>query len=127
MERETVATLRGLNVSLPDLRAPALGYSGGQRQALAFARAMRASSQLLILDEPTAALGLDERRRVIDTVRHLRAERAMSVLLITHNLEEMRELATRVCILRNGRFVGSVAAASASDSDVVSMITGAQR
>jgi D-xylose transport system ATP-binding protein len=126
MERETIATLKNLNVTLPDLKAPTAGYSGGQRQALAFARAVRASSQLLILDEPTAALGVGERRRVIETLKRLRHERGVTVLLITHNLEEMRELASRVFVLRNGRHAGSLDIDAATDSDIVGLITGAQ-
>jgi simple sugar transport system ATP-binding protein len=125
MERQTRETLAELGVRIPDLHATSRSYSGGQRQALAFARAVRASSRLLILDEPTAALGVEERENVVRTVKRLRRERGIAILLITHNLEEMRQLADRAVILRRGRLAGSVSLADASDAEVVGHITGA--
>jgi ABC-type sugar transport system ATPase subunit len=126
MEQETRRTLADLKVNLPDLRAASAGLSGGQRQALAFARAVRAASQLLILDEPTAALGVEERGRVVETVKRLRADRGMAVLLITHNLVEMRELADRVIVLRRGEIAGEAELADVDDDRIVSLITGAR-
>jgi ABC-type sugar transport system ATPase subunit len=126
MERETRATLQELSVNVPDLKAATAGLSGGQRQALAFARAARASSRLLILDEPTAALGVEERRRVIETVDRLRKERGMAVLLVTHNLVEMRQLADRVVVLRRGEHAGTARLADVDDDHVVGLITGAR-
>lgn len=124
MERETQATLAELGVTIPDLRATSRSYSGGQRQVLAFARAAGARSRLLILDEPTAALGVEESANVVRTVRRLRAERGISVLLITHNLEEMRQIADRAVVLRRGRNAANLSLATASDDDVVRSITG---
>lgn len=124
MEKTTVETLRDLGVNVPDMRAAANKFSGGQRQALAFARAARAKSKLLILDEPTAALGVEESANVIRTVQRLRRERNMTVLLITHNLEEMRAIADRAVILRRGRHVGSVNLDDTSDDEIVGRITG---
>jgi ABC-type sugar transport system ATPase subunit len=124
MEHETFATLSGLGVAIPDLKATSRSFSGGQRQALAFARAARAESRLLILDEPTAALGVEESANVVRTVQRLRRERGMAVLLITHNLEEMRALADRAVILRRGRNAGNLILADATDDDVVGRITG---
>jgi D-xylose transport system ATP-binding protein len=121
---ETRRTLDQLGVRIPDLHATAASYSGGQRQALAFARAARANSRLLILDEPTAALGVEESANVVATVRRLREERGIAVLLITHNLEEMRKIADRAVVLRRGRLVGTVPLAEADDDRIVSMITG---
>ena len=124
MERETRDTLLGLGVTIPDLRATSRSYSGGQRQALAFARAARAESRLLILDEPTAALGVEESANVVRTVQRLRAERGMAVLLITHNLEEMRALAERAVVLRRGRNAGELDLTRSTDDEVVGRITG---
>jgi ABC-type sugar transport system ATPase subunit len=126
MEAQTRETLATLSVRLPDIKAATAGLSGGQRQALAFARAVRASSRLLILDEPTAALGVEERARVIETVKRLRTERDMSVLLITHNLVEMRELADRVVVLRRGRYGGTAQVPDVDDDRIVALITGAR-
>jgi ABC-type sugar transport system ATPase subunit len=124
MELETRDTLLSLGVTIPDLRATSRSYSGGQRQALAFARAARAESRLLILDEPTAALGVEESANVVRTVQRLRAERGMAVLLITHNLEEMRALAERAVVLRRGRNAGELDLAHSTDDEVVGRITG---
>ncbi len=124
MRRETVATLADLGVTIPDLGITSRSYSGGQRQALAFARAARARSRLLILDEPTAALGVEESANVIRTVQRLRRERGMAVLLITHNLEEMRVLADRAVILRRGRNAGNFMLANTDDDAIVACITG---
>jgi simple sugar transport system ATP-binding protein len=121
---ETRRTLEQLGVRIPDLQATASSYSGGQRQALAFARAARARSRLLILDEPTAALGVEESASVVATIRRLRQERGVAVLLITHNLEEMRKIADRAVVLRRGRLVGTVPLTEADDDRIVSMITG---
>ena len=125
MERATRATLADLGVTIPDLRATSRSYSGGQRQVLAFARAAAARSRLLILDEPTAALGVEESANVVRTVRRLRDERGVAVLLITHNLEEMRALADRAVVLRRGRNAADLTLDTASDDDVVRSITGA--
>ena len=125
MERRTRETLSALGVRIPDMHATSRSYSGGQRQALAFARAIRANSRLLILDEPTAALGVEERESVVQTVKRLRRERDIAILLVTHNLEEMRQLADRAVILRRGRLVGEVILADAADEEVVGHITGA--
>ena len=124
MERETAATLAGLGVVIPNLKAASHSYSGGQRQALAFARAARALSRLLILDEPTAALGVEESAKVVRTVKRLRRDSGIAVLLITHNLEEMRAIADRAVILRRGRKVGDLRLSDATDDEVVGRITG---
>jgi ABC-type sugar transport system ATPase subunit len=127
MVEETRHTLEQLGVRIPDLSATASSYSGGQRQALAFARAVRSRSRLLMLDEPTAALGVEESANVVATVRRLREERGMAVLLITHNLEEMRKIAHRAVVLRRGRLVGSVSLDAVDDDRIVGMITGSIR
>jgi ABC-type sugar transport system ATPase subunit len=124
MERITISTLRELGVNVPDMKAPTNRFSGGQRQALAFARAVRGKSKLLILDEPTAALGVEESANVVRTVQRLRRERHIAVLLITHNLEEMRSIADRAVVLRRGHHVGSVLLKDTSDDEIVGRITG---
>ncbi len=124
MEKETIATLQDLGVNVPDMKAPTNRFSGGQRQALAFARAVRGRSKLLILDEPTAALGVEESANVVKTVQRLRRERKIAVLLITHNLEEMRSIADRAVVLRRGHQVGSVLLNNTSDDEIVARITG---
>jgi ABC-type sugar transport system ATPase subunit len=125
MERETARTLAELGVTIPDLRIPSRGYSGGQRQALAFARAVRGESRLLILDEPTAALGVEESANVVRTVRRLRAERGMAVLLITHNLERCGPSPSVRWCCGGGATRASSTFARPATTKVVGRITGA--
>jgi ABC-type sugar transport system ATPase subunit len=124
MERVAIATLQELGVKVPDMKTQTSRFSGGQRQALAFARAVRGNSKLLILDEPTAALGVEESANVVKTVQRLRRERNIAVLLITHNLEEMRSIADRAVVLRRGQNAGSVTLRETGDDEIVARITG---
>jgi ribose transport system ATP-binding protein len=98
--------------------------SGGQRQAVAVLRAVAFASRLVILDEPTAALGLRESSKVLDLVRRL-PERGVAVLLISHNLEHVTQVADRAVVLRQGRTVGEAAPTAANHEALVSMIVGA--
>jgi ABC-type sugar transport system ATPase subunit len=124
MRAETQRTLADLGVRIPDLDAPTEALSGGQRQALAFARAVRGRSRLLILDEPTAALGVAERRQVVDAVRRIRTEHRVSVLLISHNLQEIRLLADRAVVLRHGRVAGALPVTANNEDALVALLTG---
>ena len=99
--------------------------SGGQRQAIAVARATVFARKLVILDEPTAALGLRESRKVLDLIVQLRAE-GNAVILITHNMEHVVELADRAVVLRQGRKVGELRPERSNQKDLVSMIVGAE-
>lgn len=124
MLEETRRVLSAYEVKIRDLRVPAISLSGGQRQALAFARSARGARKLLILDEPTAALGVAERGRVQASINQMRVEQQLSVLLITHNLAEMRKLADRVVVVRQGRIVGDRRADEIEDEEIVMMIVG---
>ena len=96
-----------LKVKLPKFDAPVALMSGGQRQAIAVARATVFARKVVILDEPTAALGVRESRKVLDLIAQLRAE-GNAVILITHNMEHVVELADRAVVLRQGRKVGEL-------------------
>jgi D-xylose transport system ATP-binding protein len=124
MEREAAAVIERLNVRLPRFDAPVALLSGGQRQAIAVARATVFARKLVILDEPTAALGVRESLKVLDLIRQLRAE-GHAVILITHNMEHVIELADRAVVLRQGRKVGELRPERSSRQDLVSMIVGA--
>ena len=100
--------------------------SGGQRQAIAVARAAAFARKLVILDEPTAALGLRESRQVLDLIRLLRDE-GNAVILITHNMEHVTELANRAVIMRQGRKVGDLRPDKQNQHEIVAMIVGAER
>jgi ABC-type sugar transport system ATPase subunit len=125
MDREAAAVLARLKVSLPRFDAPVARMSGGQRQAIAVARATVFARKLVILDEPTAALGVRESRKVLDLISQLRAE-GNAVILITHNMEHVIELADRAVVLRQGRKVGELKPSRAKQQALVSMIVGAE-
>lgn len=124
MEREAAAVLERLKVKLPKFDAPVALMSGGQRQAIAVARATVFARKVVILDEPTAALGLRESRKVLDLIAQLRAE-GNAVILITHNMEHVIELADRAVVLRQGKKVGELRPERANQQDLVAMIVGA--
>ncbi|WP_395019183.1 ATP-binding cassette domain-containing protein [Dongia sp.] len=125
MEREAAGVLDRLKVKLPKFDAPVALMSGGQRQAIAVARATVFARKVVILDEPTAALGLRESRKVLDLIARLKAE-GNAVILITHNMEHVIELADRAVVLRQGRKVGELKPSRANQQELVSMIVGAE-
>jgi ABC-type sugar transport system ATPase subunit len=125
MSRNTAAVLERLRVTLPKLDAPVAVMSGGQRQAIAVARATVFARKVVILDEPTAALGLRESRKVLDLIAQLRDE-GNAVIVITHNMEQVVELADRAVVLRQGRKVGELRPSHTSQQELVSMIVGAE-
>jgi ABC-type sugar transport system ATPase subunit len=105
MEREASKTLAGLRVTtVRSIRQPVGSLSGGQRQSVAVAKAVMWNSKLVILDEPTAALGVAQTQQVLDLVRRLR-DRGLGVLLISHNLNDVFEVADRIAVLYLGRMV----------------------
>ena len=119
----TVDVLERLHVSLPD-RSAAVGLmSGGQRQVIAVARAAAFASKVVILDEPTAALGLRESRRVLDLILRLRAE-GHAVIVISHALDHVTEVADRAVVMRRGRKVGEEVPSSDSQQRIVALIVG---
>jgi len=125
MDRDAAAVIDHLKVSLPRFDAPVALMSGGQRQAIAVARATVFARKVVMLDEPTAALGLRESRKVLDLIKQLRAE-GNAVILITHNMEHVVELADRAVVLRQGRKVGELAPNLANQQELVAMIVGAE-
>lgn len=125
MEREAAAVLERLKVRLPKFDAPVALMSGGQRQAIAVARATVFARKVVILDEPTAALGLRESRKVLDLIAQLRDE-GNAVILITHNMEHVIELADRAVVLRQGNKVGELRPDRANQQQLVAMIVGAE-
>jgi ABC-type sugar transport system ATPase subunit len=126
MRKRTTEALKDLSINLPPPHASVRGLSGGQRQAVALARARLWERSLILLDEPTAALGVQETKRAMDGVRRIRAEGA-SVLLVTHNMPMVMEMSDRVIVLRRGEKVGDVPTSILkSADDVVSLITGSR-
>jgi D-xylose transport system ATP-binding protein len=125
MNLKAAEVIDRLKVKLPKFDAPVALMSGGQRQAIAVARATVFARRLVILDEPTAALGLKESRKVLDLIAQLRAE-GNAVILITHNMEHVVELADRAVVLRQGRKAGELKPTEANKHELVSMIVGAE-
>jgi D-xylose transport system ATP-binding protein len=124
MDRHAATVIDRLKVKLPKFDAPVALMSGGQRQAIAVARASVFARKVVILDEPTAALGLREARKVLDLIVQLRAE-GNAVILITHNMEHVIELADRAVVLRQGSKVGELKPSRANQQELVSLIVGA--
>jgi D-xylose transport system ATP-binding protein len=123
MVKEAAAAVSRLRVGLPNVRALAGDLSGGQRQAVAVARAIIGGGRVLLMDEPTAALGVRETRRVIEFVKELRSQ-GMSILLISHNMQDVFELADRVVIFRQGKKVGERVISETTMDEVVGLIVG---
>jgi D-xylose transport system ATP-binding protein len=124
MEQQASSLLKQLSARLPSLRSPVAGLSGGQRQTVAIARSLVGSPAVVILDEPTAALGVAQTAEVLNLIERLR-ERGHGVLLITHNMVDVQEVADRAVVLRLGRNNGMFDLKLASDEQIVAAITGA--
>ena len=122
MLREARETIAALRVDLPTVRAKVEGLSGGQRQAIAVARAWHQGGLISLLDEPTAALGVREAARATDLMKTLRAENH-ALLLISHNLESVFGLANRILVLRQGIKIADLKIAETSRHEVVSLLT----
>ncbi|MEU5693668.1 ATP-binding cassette domain-containing protein [Actinosynnema sp. NPDC020468] len=124
MRRRAAESFADLGVSLQSLDVPIGSLSGGQRQSVAVARSVVWASRLVFMDEPTAALGVVQRERVLDVVRRVR-DRGLAVVLISHNMPEVLAVADRVEVLRLGRRVARFTAADTTVEELVGAMTGA--
>jgi simple sugar transport system ATP-binding protein len=124
MRRRAVAAFADLGVELPDVTAPVVTLSGGQRQSVAVARAVAYASKIIFMDEPTAALGVVQRERVLDNIRRVR-DRGIAVVLISHNMPEVLAVSDRVEVLRMGHRVARFTASEATVEQLVGAMTGA--
>ncbi len=124
MEKQTGELLENLAVTITDVRAEVGTMSGGQRQQVAIARSLLGEPKLVMLDEPTAALGVRQTAQVLALVKRLR-ERGYGVVVISHNLADVFEVADRIYVLRLGREAGDFKAGEANQDQVVAAITGA--
>ncbi len=121
MELEARKTLDRLRVKIPSLRVPVANMSGGQRQTVAIGRAVYFKAKVLIMDEPTAALGPEETKKVNDLVQALKAE-GVGIFLISHDLHDVADLSDRLTVMKNGKVVGTVNTKDVSEDDVLGMI-----
>jgi D-xylose transport system ATP-binding protein len=123
METDAQSTLDSLSVTtLSSVRQVVAGLSGGQRQAVAVAKAVMWESKVVILDEPTAALGVAQTRQVLDLTRRL-ADRGLAVVIISHNLHDIFEVSDRITVLRLGQMVDVFATTDTNQQEVVHSIT----
>jgi D-xylose transport system ATP-binding protein len=123
MEKSCVDTLNSLAVTtLRSVRLPVASLSGGQRQSIAVAKAVMWNSKVVILDEPTAALGVAQTRQVLDLVQRL-SEKGLAVVMISHNLHDIFEVADRIAVLRLGQMVNVFERKNSSQQDIVHAMT----
>lgn len=125
MERRSIEVLRELSVSIPSVRTIIASLSGGQRQSVAISRAVMWNSKLVILDEPTAALGVLQSQQVLQLIRNLR-QKGLAVIVISHNLEDVFEVVDRIAVLHLGRNNGVFDVHGTSREQIVAAITGAE-
>lgn len=123
MAATTELLLDELDVQIASPRAATRDLSGGQRQGVAIARAANWADQLVLMDEPTAALGVAETQRVEDLIRRMR-DRGKAILIVSHSLDQVFRLADRICVLRRARQVGTRRASETSGDEIVAMMTG---
>ncbi|MCS6826556.1 MAG: ATP-binding cassette domain-containing protein [Caldilinea sp.] len=123
MLAESNKVLDRLDIHIPNLRRPIRQMSGGQRQAVAIARAVYWNARLVIMDEPTAALGVPEQRKVHELIHTLKRQN-VPVIIISHNLQDIFAVADRIVVMRRGHKVGDVPAGEVTDDDLVAMMVG---
>jgi len=121
MLERTREVLSQLGVTLPDHQVPVRFLSGGQRQAVAIGRVLAWGSRLIILDEPTAALGVQESRQVLEMIGRMRRD-GRAIILITHNMDHVLEVSDRVIVMRRGRKVGDLVNQDVEISEIVHLI-----
>jgi len=126
MEAETRKVMARLNPHFARFKQPVRALSGGQRQAVAIARAIHFNARVLIMDEPTAALGPQETQQVADLILQLKKE-GIGILLISHDIHDVFDLADRVAVMKNGKLVGTYRTADVTEDEVLGMIIAGKR
>lgn len=125
MRDESADILSRLDIQIPSLTQQIRNLSGGQRQAVAIARTIYWNAKLVIMDEPTAALGVPEQRKVLTLVRTL-CDQGVPVIIISHNMQDVFAVADRIVVLRRGKKVGERMAAETTPDEIVSLMVGAE-
>jgi ABC-type sugar transport system ATPase subunit len=125
MMGESTKALKRLDIEIPSLTQQVRNLSGGQRQSVAIARSIYWNARVMIMDEPTAALGVSEQRKVLTLVRTL-ADQGVPVIIISHNMQDVFAVADRIVVLRRGRKVGEEVASETTPDKVVSLMVGAE-
>lgn len=125
MERRTIDVLQQLDVKIRSVRVPVASLSGGQRQSIAVAKTILRNARMVMLDEPTAALGVAQTKQVLNLIKRLRSQ-GLGVVVISHNLADVFEVVDRVIVMRLGRRVASFDIKSTTTEQIVAAITGAE-
>jgi ABC-type sugar transport system ATPase subunit len=125
MREESAKVLDRLDIHIPSLTQQIRNLSGGQRQTVAVARTIYWNAKMVIMDEPTAALGVSEQRKVLTLVRTL-CEQGVPVVIISHNMQDVFAVADRIVVMRRGKKVGELIAANTTPDEVVSLMVGAE-
>jgi ABC-type sugar transport system ATPase subunit len=125
MMGESTKALKRLDIEIPSLTQQVRNLSGGQRQSVAIARSIYWNAKVMIMDEPTAALGVSEQRKVLTLVRTL-ADHGVPVIIISHNMQDVFAVADRIVIMRRGKKVGEELAAETTPDKIVSLMVGAE-
>lgn len=124
MEAATRDALSRVHIRIPDITTRCANLSGGQRQAVAIARAVTWCDKVLLLDEPTAALGVEQQREVLDLIVNIRDTLGVSIILVSHQLPHVLEVADRIAVLRRGSISRVIAREDATSENLVAAITG---
>ncbi|MEU4543199.1 ATP-binding cassette domain-containing protein [Nonomuraea dietziae] len=124
MEKRSRDLLETLSIKIPSVRIPVASLSGGQRQTVAISRSLLGDPKIVLLDEPTAALGVEQTAQVLDLVERLRGQ-GHGVILISHNMVDVKAVADRIAVLRLGRNNGVFDARTTTQEEIISAITGA--
>ena len=124
MREESAAMLKNLDVYIPSIKSRVRGLSGGQRQAVAICRAAGWGSRVVIMDEPTAALGVRETAKVEDLIKRMK-DQGLAILLISHNFDQVLRLADQIWVMRQGNVMAGMRAKETSGDELVALITGA--
>lgn len=124
MRERAREVLDSLKVKVPSINVSVKGMSGGQRQCLAIARALLWGRRIVILDEPTAALGVRETEQVLEVIRDLR-KHDVSVIIVSHNMQQLMSVADRITVMRLGRTIATRTVSETKVADIVGLITGA--
>jgi D-xylose transport system ATP-binding protein len=124
MQKEATAMLKNLDVYIPSIKSRVRRLSGGQRQAVAICRAAGWGSKVVIMDEPTAALGVRETAKVEDLIQRMK-DQGIAIILISHNFDQVLKLADHIWVMRQGNVMAGMRAKDTTGDDLVALITGA--
>ena len=126
MLKETINLMDKLKVNLGNLRRPVREYSGGQRQAIAISKAVYWGTKIAILDEPTAALGVNESKKALELIKLLKENSHISVIIISHSMQHIFSVVDRIMVLRRGKLVTVQDVHDVTATDIIKYITGAE-